>query len=84
MQVFPCPFCGPRADTEFRYAGDAGRPRPPRDCSDHAWSQYLWLRANARGDSRELWIHSAGCGRWIEIRRDTVTHAITAAGAMNP
>ncbi|RUX65781.1 sarcosine oxidase subunit delta, partial [Mesorhizobium sp. M7A.F.Ca.US.014.04.1.1] len=27
MQLFPCPFCGPRDETEFYYGGDAGNAR---------------------------------------------------------
>ena len=83
MQIFPCPFCGPRPDAEFRYVGDAGKPRPERSCSDAEWAQYLFLRANARGAARELWIHAAGCGRWIEIARDTATHDVSGVEPMN-
>ena len=28
---------------------------------------------------RELWYHAAGCRRWVEVERDTRTHAISAA-----
>jgi sarcosine oxidase subunit delta len=76
MQQFPCPFCGPRAEGEFRYAGDAGVKRPARDCSDAEWAKYLYLRKNAKGSARELWIHTGGCGRWFELKRDTVTHVV--------
>jgi sarcosine oxidase subunit delta len=82
MQLLPCPFCGPRPDIEFHFAGDAGKPRPPRECSDAEWAHYLLMRENRRGASRELWIHSAGCGRWLEIARDTASHAVESAGAM--
>ena len=27
MQTFPCPFCGPRSETEFHFATEAGRAR---------------------------------------------------------
>ena len=84
MQRFPCPWCGERPETEFRYAGDADRPRPERDCDDAPWSQYLHFRANARGPSRELWVHSAGCGRWLVLERDTQSHDVLGSEAMNP
>lgn len=84
MQIFDCPFCGPRPDAEFRYGGEAGRARPPRECSDAEWAEYLYLRANARGASRELWLHHAGCGRWIELQRDTVTHVQAGARGLVP
>ena len=82
MQQFPCPWCGLRAENEFRYAGDAGIPRPPRTASDAEWAQYLYFRSNAKGAARELWIHNAGCGRWFEIDRNTVTHDVAAARPM--
>jgi sarcosine oxidase subunit delta len=84
MQMFPCPWCGPRIDTEFRYAGDAGNPRPPRPASDQEWADYLYFRRNVKGAARELWIHLNGCGRWFELHRDTVTHEITGSGPMLP
>ena len=63
MQQFPCPWCGKRAEMEFRYAGDAGVKRPERSADDKTWAQYLHFRKNAKGSAKELWIHAAGCGR---------------------
>ena len=77
MQQFPCPWCGLRAEIEFRYAGDADVKRPGRDCDDRTWAQYLHVRKNAKGPAQELWIHSGGCGRWFKLSRDTLTHAVT-------
>ena len=82
MQQFPCPWCGNRAEGEFRYAGDAGVDRPERTVDDKAWAQYLYFRRNAKGAAQELWIHSAGCGRWIVLSRDTVTHMVTGSEPM--
>ena len=82
MQQFPCPWCGLRAETEFRYVGDAGIPRPARTASDAEWAQYLYFRRNAKGAARELWIHSAGCGRWFELDRNTASHDVTASRPM--
>ena len=84
MQQLTCPFCGPRPEAEFRYGGDAGKQRPARECSDAVWAGYLYQRRNARGESSELWRHAGGCGRWIVLRRDTVTHAVLGAEGMNP
>jgi sarcosine oxidase subunit delta len=67
---------------EFRYAGDAGVDRPDRTVDDKAWAQYLHFRRNAKGAARELWIHSSGCGRWIVLSRDTVTHVVTGSEPM--
>ncbi len=82
MQQFPCPWCGNRAEGEFHYAGDAGIDRPERTVDDKAWAQYFHFRRNAKGAARELWIHSAGCGRWIVLSRDTVTHVVTGSEPM--
>jgi heterotetrameric sarcosine oxidase delta subunit len=84
MQQFPCPWCGPRADSEFHYAGDAGVTRPARAASDADWAQYLYFRSNAKGPAQELWVHTAGCGRWFKLDRNTVTHEVIAAGPMVP
>ena len=82
MQQFPCPWCGNRAESEFHYAGDAGIDRPERTVDDKAWAQYLHFRRNAKGAALENWIHSGGCGRWIVLSRDTVTHVVTGSEPM--
>lgn len=84
MQQFPCPWCGLRADREFRYGGDAGKQRPERGVSDADWARYRFHRANGKGVTRELWLHADGCARWVEIERDTVTHAVLGARPMTP
>ncbi|MGR3493084.1 MAG: sarcosine oxidase subunit delta, partial [Shimia sp.] len=28
MQIFTCPFCGPRPETEFHFVGELGKVRP--------------------------------------------------------
>jgi sarcosine oxidase, subunit delta len=82
MQQFPCPWCGKRAEIEFRYAGDAGVRRPERSADDTAWAHYLHFRKNAKGPAKELWIHSAGCGRWFLLSRDTLTHEVAGSEPM--
>lgn len=78
MLLIPCPYCGPRAEIEFRCGGEAhiARPGPHSDVSDEAWAEYLFYRGNPKGEHRERWLHSAGCGRWFNVARDTVTHQI--------
>ncbi len=35
MQIFPCPFCGPRDASEFHYAGEPkARPEPAGPVSE--------------------------------------------------
>lgn len=74
---FPCPHCGPRDLREFSYAGNALQlARPAPDADPAAWDDYVHNRENPAGRSRELWYHEAGCGAWLVIERDTVTHAV--------
>lgn len=84
MLLIPCPYCGPRAEIEFRYGGEGhiARPGPHDAVTDEAWADYLFYRANPKGDHRERWLHVAGCGRWFNIVRDTVHHAVTAVYPM--
>jgi heterotetrameric sarcosine oxidase delta subunit len=76
--LITCPFCGERPHAEFVYGGDAlvRRPADPGGASDERWFDYLYVRDNPRGPHRELWHHVLGCDQWIEVRRDTLTHAI--------
>ena len=82
MLLIPCPHCGPRDVTEFTYGGDAGvrRPANPDALTDEQWADYVYLRDNPRGEHDELWQHSSGCRRWIEVRRNTYTHDVIATG----
>jgi sarcosine oxidase subunit delta len=79
MLLMNCPNCGPRAEIEFRCGGEAHivRPGPHGTVNDEAWADYLYFRGNPRGNHRERWVHSAGCGQWFNIVRDTVTHRIS-------
>lgn len=82
MLLITCPYCGPRAQIEFTYGGDAGqRPPDPEKVLLERWLDYVYLRDNPRGPHWELWQHSAGCRRWLRVRRDTLTHEILASEA---
>ncbi len=75
-----CPHCGLRDHAEFTYGGDAARGAPPdAAASEQAWIASVYLRGNARGPHEELWHHTLGCGAWIVVRRNTLTHEILAA-----
>lgn len=84
MLLIPCPHCGPRAEHEFRCGGEShiARPSPPEATSDAAWGEYLHVRDNPKGVTYERWLHAAGCRRWFNVARDTVTHEILAVYAM--
>ncbi len=84
MLLIECPHCGPRAEIEFRCGGEThiDRPGPHAEVSDDAWANYLFYRSNPKGSHRERWLHSAGCRRWFNLERDTVTHRISAVYPM--
>lgn len=72
-----CPNCGERDRREFYYQGDAvALSRPAPDAGLEAWDDYLHNRDNPAGDTRDLWFHEAGCGAWVVVTRNTVTHAV--------
>lgn len=78
MLRIDCPWCGPRAEIEFRCGGQShiARPGPPEAIDDETWGRYLAERTNPRGVHLERWLHVAGCRRWFNLARDTGTHAV--------
>ena len=77
MLQIPCPFCGPRNESEFSYGGPVRRDRPnPQTTTDEDWVEYLTVVPNPLGPVRERWWHVKGCGTWLTIWRDTLTHDI--------
>ena len=71
-----CPHCGTRDRREFTWAGaGVALNRPSPDAGEAAWDDYLHLRENPAGASRELWYHDA-CGTFALVERDTVTHLV--------
>jgi sarcosine oxidase subunit delta len=78
-----CPLCGTRDLREFTYYGaEIYADRPAEGASAEAWDAYLHLRDNPAGETRDLWYHELGCGAWIVVTRDTVTHAIRQTGLL--
>ncbi len=72
-----CPICGSRERREFYYQG-AALMRPAPDAGDQAWDDYVHLRDNPAGETRDMWYHEGGCGAWIVVTRNTVTHEVLA------
>ena len=80
MLLIPCPWCGPRDETEFVYGEAAvARPADPASTTDAEWTDYLYFRDNPKGEHKELWFHRSGCHRWFVLERNTITHVIAAA-----
>ena len=75
--IINCPLCGPRDLREFTIRGSAdGMMRPGGEEWSDAWHDFIHLRDNPAGVSRELWQHTGGCGAWIVVERNTATHEI--------
>jgi len=74
-----CPHCGERDRREFTYLGaEDYLHRPGEGAEPEAWDNYLHLRDNPAGETRDLWYHELGCGTWLLVTRNTVTHAVLA------
>ncbi len=87
--LIPCPWCGEREETEFHYGGQAhvAYPDDPSAVDDAGWAAYLFVRDNPKGWFAERWMHRAGCQRWFNVVRHTVTYEIAASyppGAARP
>ncbi len=85
MILIDCPHCGPRDETEFHYGGEAhvAYPADPQSLTDAEWARYLFYRRNPKGLFAERWVHSAGCRKWFNVLRDTVTYRISAVYGLN-
>ena len=69
----PCPNCGWRSATEFRWGGELR----PLDAPDpEADFERVLLPANEAGPQNERWFHLLGCRRWVTVRRDTTTNEV--------
>lgn len=78
-----CPHCQEyRAEEEFRPKGEAHilRPADPDSASDEVWGDYLFFRRNPRGAHHEQWLHVAGCRKFFNVTRDTVSYRILQTG----
>lgn len=79
MFIIYCPHCQEyREEEEFHASGQAhlARPLDPDSCSDKEWADFLYFRKNPRGLHHELWQHTAGCRKFFNITRNTVTYEI--------
>ena len=84
MLLIDCPHCGARDETEFACGGEAhiARPLAENAISDAEFAEYLFWRDNPKGVFLERWCHTAGCRRWFNAARDTVTHEFIEIYAM--
>jgi sarcosine oxidase, subunit delta len=84
MLLIPCPWCGPRDESEFGCGGEAhiARPTETERLSEADWANYLFMRKNPKGVHLERWVHRLGCRRWFNLARSTVNHEILAVYKM--
>ena len=80
MLIIECPHCGKRAETEFSFGGEGGiaRPLETETLTDEQWGDYVFMRKNPKGLHHEQRNHAAGCRRWFNALRDTVSYRIVA------
>lgn len=74
-----CPYCAEyREEEEFHPKGEAHiiRPEDPEACTDEEWGDYLFFRKNPKGIHHERWVHAAGCRKFFNVTRDTVSYEI--------
>jgi sarcosine oxidase subunit delta len=71
----PCPFCGVRDEGEFAFEGPV-MDWPALDAPEGAWVEAVFLREQPKGEAEELWRHAHGCGSWLAITRNNVTHEV--------
>ena len=74
MIQLPCPWCGPRNVSEFRYAGEGGQRPDVQTTTPVEWRRYLYMRRNPLGWTRENWYHGAGCRTYFSLERHTETN----------
>ena len=80
MLRIPCPTCGLRDFSEFRYGGDASRPRPAHGSGDAAtWCDFVFFFDNPKGEHREYWQHVQGCRQWLVVERNTATNRVAGS-----
>ena len=56
--------------------GEVAGLRPSDDNVD-AMHDYVYLRINEWGLTKEYWYHANGCRRWLIVSRDTRDHSIS-------
>ena len=81
MLRIPCPWCGVRDESEFRYRGDASRPRPSAEAGIDAFTAYVYQRDNPCDWHSEWWLHVAGCRALLKVVRHTLTDEIRSVEA---
>ncbi len=70
-----CPVCGKRDLGEFRFGNeDRGQVSNQSRLNQWAYVNKVVYQTTKAGPQKEWWCHSAGCGSWFAIVRDTLTN----------
>jgi sarcosine oxidase, subunit delta len=77
--LLPCPYCGPRNVSEFRYVGELSARPDPNATSVEEWRTFLYTRLNPASWTTETWFHRAGCRQHFVVERHTVTNEVRAS-----
>jgi sarcosine oxidase subunit delta len=81
MIILPCPNCGTRNVSEFRFGGEM--TKRPAEITAESWADYLYMRRNVLGVQQEWWVHDA-CGSWFIAERHTKTHEVLTTYFWSP
>ena len=79
MILLPCPYCGSRNVSEFRYVGELSTRPDPNATNAEEWRAFLYVRANPAGWTTETWFHRAGCRQHFVVERHTVTNEVRSS-----
>jgi len=80
MQKLTCPWCGPRAQTEFEYYCDASVV--DRNFTGETAGEAIdrvFLRDDHIGFHQEVWQHVHGCRGWLRLERHNRSHDVRGA-----
>jgi heterotetrameric sarcosine oxidase delta subunit len=77
MHQLNCPWCGPRAETEFEYlcAASVVASDFASESTEMAL-QRIFLRDDEIGFHNEIWQHVLGCRSWLQVERHNLTHEV--------
>ena len=79
MLLVPCPNCGPRDASDFKFGGESTRRPDPSTATPEEWRTYVHLKTNTAGVQRETW-YCRGCRTFFSLHRDTVTNVFEESG----
>ena len=74
MKIMTCPLNRPRNISEFSYGGEV-RPRPQPGTDPAIVADYLYLKENRAGVTREWWCHLP-TSYWFVAERDLISDRI--------